>query len=208
MPESGLKRFIAWQEGYDTEVSLINEQHKGILAFINNWYREIQNDLSGSASPARIKNRLDYLVGFSKGHLRFESELLKRLTLEYGFPKEEYQAHMQAHRLFVDGLLRPMIKETDLNPAHNTELFLETVVRESLFDIAHWWSEHIRTPAKGETPGPDHRYRVFLARLPKEDLARLMDEMLVYIALHDNTFWLKQINPTAQAETQAKTPTK
>ena len=26
-----------------------------------------------------------------------------------------------------------------------------------------------------------------------------MDEMIVYIALNDNTFWLKQINPAAQA---------
>ena len=198
MPESGLKRFIAWQKGYDTEISLINEQHKGILAFINNWYREIQEDLAFSASPARIRKRLDYLVGFSKGHLRFETELLKRLAQHYGYPKQEFEDHMQAHRQFMEGLLRPMIKEINVNPTKDAALFLETVVHESLFDIARWWSDHIRTPAEGEKPGPDHKYRVFLARLPKEDLFHLMDEMLIYIALNDNTFWLKQINPAAQ----------
>ena len=151
MPESGLQRFIAWQKGYDTEISLINEQHKGILAFINSWYNEIpggpgllgptRSDQEAAGLPGRV------LQGGTSGSKRRAA--LKRLTQHYGYPKQEFEDHMQAHRQFMEGLLRPMIKEINVNPTKDAALFLETVVHESLFDIARWWSDHTPDPGRG-----------------------------------------------------------
>ncbi len=196
-PESDIRRFIAWQDAYDAEISLINEQHKGILVFINNWYNEIRETGSASTQPDRIKSRLDFLVAFSKGHIRFESEMLKRLTRDYGYPRPEYENHMQAHRLFLEDMILPLIKKAQAGSASRAAPLLETAVHDSLFDIARWWSNHIRAPRPGEEPGPDHKYRIFLEGMPQGEKLNLINEMILYIALNDNTYWLRRITPAA-----------
>lgn len=40
--ESGIQEFIGWRPEYDSRVSIIGYQHRGILGFINAWYREIK----------------------------------------------------------------------------------------------------------------------------------------------------------------------
>lgn len=187
-----MEGFLRWRKSYQSCVLLIDEQHRGILNFINAWHRQLKREDSVAELFEFLKDKFEFLIRFSKGHLRFESEMLKLLKEQYGFPEDEYQSHLGKHRWFIEAFLVPLIKQLTQNK-HNDPAMLEGLASDGLMDTARWWYDHIRAPLKDEGPGPDHIYRDFLSQLPLEERLKIVNQMTVFIALHGNTFWLKDI---------------
>lgn len=142
---------------------------------------------------AYVAGKFEFLNNFSKGHLRLESEMLRIITEEYGFPKGEYQQHMEKHRWFLESFLVVLTKQMSTAKASKDRKMLQDMAKGGLVDTARWWYDHIRVPKPGEASGPDHMYRVLLDTLSMQHKLDIINRMTVYIATHDSTYWLKDI---------------
>lgn len=190
-----LGQLIHWRQSFDTCITLINEQHQGILNFINHWYEQLKQKDQIENLSRFANQKFGFLIDFSKGHLRFESELLRLLKDEYGFAPEKFERHMEAHRWFMQSFLMPLTKQLATGIDHQNEALLEDVALGGLSDTAHWWYNHIRTPKEGEEPGPDHIYRTYLESLPLDARLEIVNQMAVYLARASKTFWPQETGP-------------
>ncbi|KMY65912.1 hypothetical protein AAU61_20020 [Desulfocarbo indianensis] len=187
------EEFIKWRKSYETCIFLINEQHREILHFINKWYNTIKSSHEVGGVAEFVKDKFDFLLKFSKGHLRFESELLRLLKDDYGFAAREYASHMEKHRNFLETFLAPLVQQVSSSIQGRDDIVLEEIAKSGLIDTARWWYNHIRQPRPGEEPGPDQIYRTYLETLPIETKFEILNHMSLYIAVHSNKFWLIDI---------------
>ncbi len=172
--------FIKWKDDFNTIVELINQQHLNVLQFLNRWYNEIRDGKLSDDVAGLMGEKFEYLNEFSLGHLRFESGMLKILTEKYGYPRDEYQEHVEVHRRFVRELMIPLSKEIKLLAGSDEMSVLESISKESLRDVGKWWYQHIKSPKEDEPPGPDHKYRLFIDKLsPDQKIALLNDIILL-----------------------------
>jgi hemerythrin len=79
--------FIIWKDDYNSEIPIIDEQHRGIVSTINTLYYFIQEGKGADA----LKPSLQALEYYVTTHFQTEEELLRKTD----FP--ELESHLQLH---------------------------------------------------------------------------------------------------------------
>jgi hemerythrin-like metal-binding protein len=175
-----VQAFIGWLPEFDCHVSLIDHQHRGILAFINAWYREIkQGRVKLDNLSLYLLNKFEYLDDYSRAHLGMEEKLLELLVRDHGFTPAEQQRHLAIHRRFIQEFMGSLADQVSTLSANQNPALLESLASEGLKDVARWWFTHIKTPSPNLPAGPDHVYRVHLAALPAEAKLALLNDFIL-----------------------------
>lgn len=81
---------LTWSSDLDTGITVIDNQHKRIVEYINQLNHAIE-----SADREEIAEVLEELVDYTLSHFAFEEELMQKA--EYPFTN----AHKKVHKLFV-----------------------------------------------------------------------------------------------------------
>lgn len=177
--------FIKWRPEYDCQVRLINCQHQEVLLFLNRWYADLKlarferDDLMGF-----LRHRFNFLTHYSNFHLAFEEDMLVLLVRRYGFPEDEFRAHVRDHREFNANLLSNLRSQIEVFARSGSSLLRDTILIDVLKDVAGWWYAHIRAPHEGKPAGPDHVYRAFMSAMPAAALQELFNDLLVAAELN------------------------
>ncbi|MDR1849976.1 MAG: bacteriohemerythrin [Zoogloeaceae bacterium] len=115
--------FIQWQKQNETGISLIDEQHIGIVSIINSFHYLMGKEAGNSILYSSIS---DTLKNYSRIHFITEERMLEAL----GYP--ELAAHKEMHRnltVEIDQIEYIAIQDNDARPLLN---FLK-----------NWWVHHI-----------------------------------------------------------------
>jgi hemerythrin-like metal-binding protein len=115
--------FIKWQECNDTGISIIDEQHRGIVSIINSFYCLTEKGMGSTMLYSIIS---DTVKNYSRVHFITEEHLLKAAK----YPG--FENHIEMHRklmLEIELIEYVAITENDPKPLMN---FLKK-----------WWIEHI-----------------------------------------------------------------
>lgn len=86
---------ITWKPEYDIGIQEIDEQHKKLVALINDFYTAIVRN-SNQEELAKV---IDAVVDYTKVHFAIEECLLRM------FEYDDYAAHKRGHDLFVEKVL-------------------------------------------------------------------------------------------------------
>ncbi|RRN79123.1 bacteriohemerythrin [Pseudoxanthomonas sp. SGD-10] len=86
-----MARTITWQDELDTGIDVIDQQHRRILAMINQL---------SERTPQRAGEVLADLVDYAQSHFAFEEELMEAA----GYPLAD--AHRRVHELFARRVAR------------------------------------------------------------------------------------------------------
>ncbi len=114
--------YVAWRPEYETGVTIIDEQHRGIVAAMNSLYYATQHGMGGSMLP--------HIVGMvtESPSIHFRTE--EALHAKSGYPAEK------THRALHANLTR----ETTLKGRHCVE---EKDPQAFLHFMKDWWVHHI-----------------------------------------------------------------
>ena len=130
---------IVWQEGNDTGIALIDEQHRGICSIINTFYYLVGTGKGDSSLYSCI---IDTLYNYSSIHFATEEEMLKEC--EY----EGIEKHKEFHKkllLEMEMIKREVSKANDPKPLYE---FLKK-----------WWLDHINSKDRRYVPPVLARYK-------------------------------------------------
>ena len=123
-------QLVAWDDSLSVNVNAIDEQHKKLIALINELHAAMK-DRKGNAILFDVVKRLkDYTVT----HFQFEEKLFDK----YGFP--DTKAHKEIHKTFVDTVAN---FDADLRSGR------ATVSMDVLRFLKRWLIEHIKGTDKG-----------------------------------------------------------
>lgn len=86
---------ITWKPEYDIGIQEIDEQHRRLVALINNLY----NVLVRKGSADEIGQVIDEVIDYTKVHFAIEECLLRM------FEYDDYDQHKRGHDLFVEKVL-------------------------------------------------------------------------------------------------------
>ncbi|PUD98123.1 MAG: hypothetical protein C3L25_13445 [Candidatus Sedimenticola endophacoides] len=114
---------LEWSNSLDTGISVIDEQHKRIVDYINELY-----DAQQTLDKRRVGEVIDELVDYTVSHFAFEESLMEQA----GYPFLE--PHKKVHGLFV----KKVTKFVDRFEAG------EDVAGELLTMLQRWLINHIR----------------------------------------------------------------
>ncbi|MFH1059642.1 MAG: hemerythrin family protein [Pseudomonadota bacterium] len=179
--ENGMQDFIGWRPEYDSQVSIIDHQHRGILGFINNWYREIKGrKVEWDNLGYYLLTKFEYLEGYSKAHLTAEEKMLELMARDHGFSARELERHQGIHQRFIEEFMGHLADQVSTISTDQNLALLESLASEGLKDVARWWFSHIKTPTAKLPAGPDHIYREHLGQMAVEAKVALLNEMLLY----------------------------
>lgn len=123
---------VTWNESYSVSIPSIDEQHKKLIAYINDFYTQMRGD---TPIEEIIETTLHRLYDYAKEHFSYEEGLLR----SNGY--SNYMRHKQAHTDFLRKV-REFEKEESLDP------------QELLFFLQNWLIKHIK--------GEDMAYSSFL----------------------------------------------
>ena len=116
--------FIVWKPEYNLEISIVDEQHRGIVTIINSLYYGMQN------KHADNENILMLIIGmtydYTKIHFNIEESFLKKFNYPY------VKQHNKLHCELIDTLSR-VSRESLLND--DPYQFMEFLKK--------WWIDHI-----------------------------------------------------------------
>lgn len=87
-----MKKLIIWNEKYEIDRGIIDEQHKKLIELINELYAAF---IDGNAQNV-IKEVIDELVEYTKYHFKEEESMFERIN----YP--ERKRHKKEHTDFVD----------------------------------------------------------------------------------------------------------
>ena len=83
---------IKWNDSYNLNISIIDEQHKKLVDMINEFYAEIQNKSNSELIGDLIKKMKEYI----QFHFKTEEEMLAKTDYN------DLLEHKIKHREFVD----------------------------------------------------------------------------------------------------------
>lgn len=115
--------YMQWTEDLETGISVIDEQHRRIINYINELDHASQ---TGNASE--VKEVLEGLLDYTITHFQFEEELQEKA----GYPF--LKAHQRVHEIFMKRVAT--FRERAANG--------ENVVPELLSMLKVWLSSHIK----------------------------------------------------------------
>jgi len=115
--------FITWDDTYNTDIEVIDKQHRQIIDYINQLHIAISTDDKES-----IDRVFDSLFNYCVSHFSFEEKLMA----EHGYKHTE--AHHMVHKSFTESILRYK-SEWDLG---------KDVSRRLLNDLKIWLIAHIQ----------------------------------------------------------------
>lgn len=119
--------YIAWNQENNLGITIIDEQHRGIVATINSFHYCMQKGFGCDA----VKPTLDMLVQYTLLHFKTEEALLEETG--YGFhDKDMVSGHIALHR----ELMRRTI-DIARNPKTHED------PRIALNFLREWWLHHI-----------------------------------------------------------------
>ena len=113
--------FIKWQENSNTDIALIDEQHKGIVSIINTLYYMVGMGKGNNKLYLRI---IDTLTNYSSIHFTTEEGMLEA----YGF--KDLEKHKALHKKLLLDMER--VRHNTMNDSQPLLEFLKK-----------WWLEHI-----------------------------------------------------------------
>lgn len=116
--------FITWTDDLNTDIDIIDEQHKRIVQYINDLYVARKNEDSDMVGEV-----IDELVDYTISHFAFEESLMEKAN--YAF----LEPHKKVHELFVK-------KVTGFVERHNAG---EDVSGELLRLLQRWLINHIKS---------------------------------------------------------------
>jgi methyl-accepting chemotaxis protein len=90
-PAANIPDFMPWSNSLSVNIALIDDQHKKLVAMVNELHRAMKLKKSNSV----IGSILDRLVDYTVTHFGTEEEFFAR----YGYPEEK--AHVEIHRKLV-----------------------------------------------------------------------------------------------------------
>jgi hemerythrin len=126
---------IKWDESFSVNIDTIDEQHKRLIAMLNEFYDNIES----KSSKENIGHLLSKMKGYTVHHFQAEEWYLK----QYNYP--EYDHHKGLHNEFIE-------KVTDIEKRFREgELVLSFEITDFL---KNWLKNHIK--------GTDRRYSEFL----------------------------------------------
>jgi len=115
--------YMDWTQDLETGISVIDEQHKRIVEFINNLHH------AGEAgSAAEVKEVLEGLLDYTITHFQFEEELQEKANYPF------LRAHQRVHEIFMK---RIAAFRERANSGEN-------VLPELLSMLKVWLSSHIK----------------------------------------------------------------
>lgn len=132
--------YIVWKEENNIGVSIIDEQHRGIISAINSMYYFIHND----NNPEAVKSILLLIKQYTIFHFETEESLMKKS----GYP--DYKEHLELHTKLVN-------HTNQLVEEYSRTLDPSDVLRF----LKEWWLYHIQEE--------DQKYLPFLHAMFKEN---------------------------------------
>ena len=86
---------IKWGESFEIGISVIDEQHKRLVAMVNELYRKLRD----GATLEDLRGLLNELIDYTATHFRTEEELFEK----YDYPEKE--VHRKIHEKLVEKVL-------------------------------------------------------------------------------------------------------
>ena len=123
--------YIVWKDHNDLGISIIDEQHRGIISTINSLYYFIQSGLGEEI----IRPTMIMLVEYTNVHFKTEEALM----LEAGFPS--LKEHLILHKSLLEKT-KKLALETPKNKDPERVLSF----------LKDWWLDHIGTEDKKYAP--------------------------------------------------------
>lgn len=132
--------YMQWTQDLETGISVIDEQHKRIIAYINEL-----DHASQTGNAEEVQKVLEGLLDYTITHFQFEEELQEKAN--YPFLK----AHQRVHEIFMK---RVAIFRERANKGEN-------IIPELLSMLKVWLSSHIK--------GDDRDYVESVRKIINED---------------------------------------
>lgn len=118
-----MSEHIKWTSDLNTNIHVIDEQHKKIVEFINQLV-----DVHGAEDRMIISDVISELVDYTVSHFAYEEALMEQA----GYPFLE--PHKKVHKLFVDKV-NAYVKRFESG---------EDIVKELIALLKKWLINHIR----------------------------------------------------------------
>jgi hemerythrin len=115
---------ITWSEEYSVGISELDNQHKKIIALIN----ELNASRELSSRSEQLHNILGRIIIYAQNHLEYEENLLR----QNGYP--EFDAHVSKHQDYKQ-------KVSDF--AVDILEYREDMPEKLLVYLNQWWTDHI-----------------------------------------------------------------
>lgn len=116
--------FFTWDESLDTGISVIDEQHKRIVDYINDLHAAIADK-----DREAVSDVLDKLINYTITHFSFEESLMEK----HGYIHTD--AHRKVHEMFT-GRIQNYQQELEAG---------KDISRKLLNDLKIWLSSHIKS---------------------------------------------------------------
>ena len=113
---------IAWKPEYDLGISILDEQHRGIVTAINSFYFSMQN--------RRGVNMLSPVIGMVNDYARIHFEAEEEFHAKCGFP--DAKNHHALHLELIDSTARIQKQSMENRDPQQLMHFLKD-----------WWINHI-----------------------------------------------------------------
>lgn len=120
--------YLVWQEDLNTGIQIIDDQHKRIVAMINQLIHADEND----HSREEVGEVLGELVDYTLSHFAFEEALLEEAGYAFTRP------HKRVHEIFTD-------RVSQFNLRFRAG---EDVTQELINLLSRWLFNHIRNDDK------------------------------------------------------------
>lgn len=114
-------KHIIWRESLNTNIKVIDEQHRRIVTYINTL-------IDSRHDPSIIGQVIDDLVDYTVSHFSYEETMMERAGYQFLEP------HKRVHRLFIRRV------DTFLERAKNGE----DVTDELINVLKNWLINHIK----------------------------------------------------------------
>lgn len=121
--------FIEWNSTLDLGIKILDDQHKKLVGYINEFHDGFKNNESHEAMMKLFKQ----LVMYTETHFKAEERYFER----YGY--ESSDTHVKEHIDFVD-----KIKELDQKLKSGEQV----LSMEVLFFLKRWINDHIKVKDK------------------------------------------------------------
>lgn len=115
--------FMVWDPSLDTGISIIDEQHKGIVKFINELH-----DAATTGDRDQVSHVLDELINYTVSHFAFEEDMLEQHKYHL------INAHKKVHETFINRINK---HKQDHENGKNVALALSG-------ELQIWLSSHIK----------------------------------------------------------------
>jgi hemerythrin len=116
--------FMAWDPSLETGIDIIDQQHQGIVKYINELH-----DAAATEDRSKVSQVLEGLIHYTVSHFAFEEDLLN----QHGYPLLD--AHKKVHRNFIARI------ENYKNQHENGK----NIAKPLSGELQLWLASHIKT---------------------------------------------------------------